>query len=605
MTKILGLHVSHDASACLLVDGELVFAVQEERLTRKKFYDGFPRESVKWILEQSSVAPRDLEIAIAGVAQHIENPVWVYLDDAIEQRPLTQWIGRIAGKIESMSQADIAKHLYFSKDAYSRYIRAELGELGLAGRPVHFFDHHECHAATAYLPTPYDEALVLTQDGRGDCLSGTVSLGRGGHLKRIIAQPSAASVAQLYAGVTKFLGFRALRHEGKITGLAAFGRDTPLREKIEGLFDIAEDGRISRVSCETLLGQIGFVKLTTREQKLINAGPIEYRESDRFGIIFQHWLAKFAAGISKEDIAYAIQAACENIVLNSTVALVRSAGHKAPLHIGLAGGLFANVKINQRIRDQVPGVGDVFVQPAMSDCGLSVGAALLLHQSRGGMRGGPLRHVYLGNDYSDASIENILRRWPSAISFEKVASVEQTVARLVAERRVVGRFNGAMEFGPRALGNRSIVLHPGDASMNQVMNQRLNRTEFMPFAPSVLDRRAADYFAGYQDHHTTADWMTITYNVHATKQKEIEATVHVDGTARPQVVRRATNPSYYKILSEFEKLTGIGCMVNTSFNMHEEPIVASPEDALRAFDQGSVDVLAIGSFVVKPQGSTA
>ena len=475
--------------------------------------------------------------------------------------------------------------------------------MALRDRPLDFFDHHECHAATAYFPTPYETALVLTQDGRGDLVSGTVSIGRGGRLERIQTQSSDDSIADLYAGVTKFLGFKPLRHEGKVTGLAAFGRDTLLREKIEALFTVAPDGRIMRRRSSELEADSGIVNLTSREQKLVKAGPVEYREFDRFGIVFQYWLARHAAGMSREDVAYAIQAATENVIQRSTINFVRHAGLSSPLNICVAGGLFANVKLNQRLRDSVPGVQDVFVQPAMSDCGLSVGAAMLMHQQDGGTRVAPLKDVYLGTRYSDDEIEAVLREWTTPISFEKVVDIEQTIARLASERRVIGRFNGPMEFGPRALGNRSILLHPGDASMNAVMNQRLKRTEFMPFAPSVLDRRASDYFVGYEDHHVTADWMTITYDVNKTKRDEIAAVVHVDGTARPQVVKEASNRSYYRILSEFEKLTGIGCMVNTSFNMHEEPIVASPQDALRAFDLGSVDVLAIGSFIVTPARS--
>ena len=156
-----------------------------------------------------------------------------------------------------------------------------------------------------------------------------------------------------------------------------------------------------------------------------------------------------------------------------------------------------------------------------------------------------------------------------------------------------------MEYGPRAQGNRSILLHPSDDRLNGIVNKRLKRTEFMPFAPSVIDFRAKDYFIGYDTKHLAAEWMTITYDVFEERQKEIEAVVHVDGTARPQVVKEAFNPSYYKILQEYNKLSGIGCIVNTSFNMHEEPIVASPEDALRAFDQGSVDILAIGNYIVQ------
>lgn len=599
MTLILGLHVSHDSSACLLRNGALELAVQEERLTRQKFHDGFPRESIKHIIAAAGVRTSDLTIAIAGQSQHIENPLWVYLADASNKQTPRQLLGRVAAKFESMTGANVAKQLYFSQSAYRGYIRDELAGLGLDGCPVQFFDHHTCHAATAFFPTPYQTALVITQDGRGDGLSGSVSVGEGASLKRLVAQPSGDSLAQLYAGVTKHLGFIPLRHEGKITGLAAFGRDTPLREQIEALFHVDPSGRLGRLSARELRKRIRALSLSERERKLINAGPEEYSEFDAFGILFQHWLAGEAEGMSREDVSFAIQMATENVMMRSISRTIDAIDPAQPVNIGLAGGLFANVKLNQRIRELDKRVGNVFVQPAMGDCGLSVGAALLAHVEMGGSRCEPLEHVYLGNDYDEAAIEQLLRRQCERLQVERVRDSTPLIARIMAQGEIVGWFNGPMEFGPRALGSRSIILHPGKAEMNDIVNKRLNRSEFMPFAPSVLDTRAADYFKGYRDDHITTDWMTITYDVYEEKRAEIAAVVHVDGTARPQVVRERTNPAYYRILKEFEKLTGIGCIVNTSFNMHEEPIVASPEDALRAFDLGSVDVLALGNFLVR------
>lgn len=601
MKAILGLHVSHDASACLIIDNEIRFAVQEERLTRTKFYDGFPRKAVQWILDQGVVDPGKLTVAIAGLKQHIENPTWVYLDEAVSAQPLARALGRLAAKAEATLPTGALKSTYFSEEVYRRYLDSELEAVGLKDRPRVFFDHHECHVAGAYLPSPYDEALIVTQDGRGDELSATYSLGRGTGWTRSFVQTADASLGQIYAGVTGHLGFKPLRHEGKITGLAAFGKDTALREKLEALFTVADNGAITRVSSAELEAQTGGkVRFDARERKLMNVAPKEYAEHTHFGITFRYWLVAHAAGMPREDVAYAVQAATENLVVKSIGAYAHASGATLPVPVGLAGGLFANVKLNQRVRE-LPEVSDVFVQPAMGDCGLSVGAALLAAQADGTLERKALRHVYTGNAYTDDEIEAVLANWPSKPVYRRSDNVEDEIGQMLADKVIIGRFNGGMEFGPRALGNRSIIIHPGDAEVNKSMNDRLRRTEFMPFAPSVLDRRSADYFIGYEDHQITTDWMTITYDVFEDKQASIEAVVHIDGTARPQVVRADTNPSYYKILEAFEARTGIGCFVNTSFNMHEEPIVASPEDALRAFDEGSVDVLAIGNFLVSPR----
>jgi len=593
---ILGVHVSHDASACLIDNGRTVFAVQEERLTREKFYDGFPKLAIKFVLERAGIDPEseDLSIAIAGNLQHLENPLMVYLGRASKPKPVASFVAKICAGIEGRAGLDILKAQYFSEKHYKSYLHDEFESLGFTRDKLdlRFFDHHLCHAATAYYPAPYENALVFTQDGRGDLLSGTCYRGRGLELEKLHSQTSGDSLAQLYAGVTKFLGFVPLRHEGKVTGLAAFGEDSELLKKFCSLFEVGEEGEIQRqdLGCDA--------DASADQLKVLKASPSEYRRFNEFGLKFQKWLEIECKDKSRELVAYAIQAASEEVMVESVLKVIEKHVAEDSIDIGVSGGLFANVKLNQRVRECSEKVNDVFVQPAMGDCGLSLGAAILEYQRQSGRRIETLLDVYLGNSYTDEEILIVLDDWESNIRFERSEYVEKEIGRLIHERKIVGRFNGKMEFGPRALGNRSILLHPRDHSMNLVVNKRLNRTEFMPFAPSVLDRRAKDYFVGYDPKHVTADWMTITYDVFEDRQKEIEAVVHVDGTARPQVVKAETNSSYYKILLEYERLSGIGCIVNTSFNMHEEPIVATPEDALRAFDHGSVDVLAIGNYLV-------
>ena len=598
---ILGLHVSHDASACLISEGKLLLAVQEERLTREKFHDGFPREAVRYILEIAKINPADVAIAVAGELQHIENPSWVYLQNANKARPVAQAVAKVAARLAGRLGIESTKTLYFSESVYKEYVNDEVKSLGFdpATTPISFFDHHLCHAATAFFPSTYDKAIILTQDGRGDRLSGSVYLGTDGNMKLVHAQSADDSVAQLYAGVTKFLNFRPLRHEGKITGLAAFGKDTELRERIEGLFSIDDEGRITKTKIQDHEFSVDTLDLSNRERRILNAGPQEYRAFDQFSISFQHWLKKHADGMSREDVAYAIQSATENVMVRSVLALLEHLKISEPINIGVSGGLFANVKLNQRIRECSPLVNDVYVQPAMGDCGLSLGAGILLAQEQDASRVSPVTHVYTGNSYSPEEIETALKNSDYEFKFRRVDNIEEAVGRMINDGIIIGWFNGSMEFGPRALGSRSIVLHPGNPEVNKTVNDRLNRTEFMPFAPSVLDYRAKDYFIGYDPKHVTTDWMTITYDVFKERQREIAAVVHIDGTARPQIVKAESNPSYYRMLQEFEKLSGIGCVVNTSFNMHEEPIVASPEDALRAFDLGGVDVLVMGPYIVE------
>ena len=598
MSSILGLHVSHDSSACVVVDGKVVSAVQEERLSRVKFDEGFPRRALEWVIRDSGVARQDLVVAVAGMKQHTETPCWNYLPTDKSWGRASRALGRLAAKVESLAPTGLLKGLYFSQDYYGTWLRNELDRSGLNAEGLFFADHHRCHAASAFYASPFRNALILTQDGRGDGLSGTCYRGSQAGLENAFEQDSGCSLGQLYAGVTAFLGFRPLRHEGKITGLAAFGSDSELREDLEALFHVGANGALGRKSSDSIARELGGIELTAREKMILRVSPAHYKEHVRFGIFFRHWLAVKASGMSREDVAYAIQCATENVMISSARRSIESYHHGGRANLCLAGGLFANVKLNQRLAE-MDEVDRIFVQPAMGDSGLAVGAAYLAGQEHGSVPRVATREVYSGLEFSDSEIEPILATWPSNIEFSRSDHVEREIGELLARGVIVGRFAGRMEFGPRALGARSILVHPGDPKVNQTINERLRRTEFMPFAPSVLDRRAADYFIGFEDGQVAADFMTVTYDVYPEQAPSIAAVVHIDGTARPQVVHQDLNPSYYSVLEEFESRTGIGCIVNTSFNMHEEPIVATPQDALRAFDQGSVDVLAIGSFVVR------
>lgn len=594
----LGLHVSHNSSACLFEDGRLIAAVQEERLRRIKQYEGFPSKAILFVLEKGGLTADDVDfIAIAGIHQHKENPNFVFHSTATVRKPLVEKASKFAASIKGRIQMTGLDNLIYPKEVYRDYIDNEINTLHFDRSKVEvkYFDHHMSHAASAFFPSGSRNALVFTQDGRGDFLSGTMYLGKDS-MSLIYAQEASSSLAQLYAGVTMYLGFTPLKHEGKITGLAAFGKDSELNRKIQNLFEIGPNGvLLKKLKTNDIISLSS--KLSLDELKIIKATADEYHDFAKFGFLFQKWLDEHASEMTREDVAFAIQDATEKILVKSVLRTLEDQGITEPIDVCLAGGIFANVKLNQRIRDCSPLVNNVFVQPAMGDEGLAIGAAILSLQENG-HNCENLKDVYLGNEYSDQEIEEELEKWTNEYRFQKFDNVEVEIAKQLNDGKVVGRFNGAMEFGPRALGNRSILIHPTNKDINDIVNKRLKRTEFMPFAPSVLDFRAKDYFVGFRESDITADWMTITYDVFPERVKEIDAVVHVDKTARPQIVKEDANPSYYKILKEFNEISGLGCFVNTSFNMHEEPIIASPYDAMRAFNLGSVDILAIGSYIV-------
>jgi carbamoyltransferase len=438
--------------------------------------------------------------------------------------------------------------------------------LGFAGEIVPH-DHHYCHAASAYHTSGWDRCAVVTMDAAGDAYCSRIYAARGGRLTPVQQVPFYHSIASYYGYATHLCGFREGHHEGKVTGLAAYGKPDKTAEVFTRL--IAYDpGRFHH----------------------INRGGYMMRAVGR--------LRRGLAGAPREDIAAGAQRHLEEQVVPYIRDAVRRTGEG---NVAVAGGLFANVKLNQRIRE-IPEVTGVWIHPHMGDGGLAVGAALALWADRAQAppdRGARWPDVYLGPTWSAAEVERILAETPG-VRWRRVPDPEHEVARLLAAGKVVARCAGRMEYGPRALGNRSILYQATDPTVNDWLNKRLRRTEFMPFAPILLAEDAPAYLKDVDARSAyAAEFMTITYAVTDRCRQEAPAVVHVDGTARPQVVTATSNPQVRRILEHYKGLTGLAVVINTSFNMHEEPIVCSPQDALRAFREGRLEVLALEDYLVE------
>jgi carbamoyltransferase len=355
--------------------------------------------------------------------------------------------------------------------------------------------------------------------------------------------------------VTSGLGFKPSRHEGKIVGLAAYGNPKLLADVLLDRFAVA-------------------------------GGDI------RINGALNHYFARALAGhFAKRDVAAAYQFVLEEVTRRAVSFWVAETGLS---RVVMSGGVHANVKLNQRIRE-IPGVEAVFVYPNMGDGGCGTGAAMLaLGHDR--MPKGGFQTVYFGPDYSDAEVRAALDA--EGLRYEQCDDVEERVADLLAGNAIVARFNGRMEYGPRALGNRSVLYPAREPEVNQWLNKQLGRTEFMPFAPACLAEEAHRLFKNLPGCEKTAEFMTITFDCTEEMKRHSPAAVHVDGTARPQLVRAENNPSFHRVLKAYHARTGIPVLINTSFNMHEEPIVGSPADAVRAFLLGNIDYLAVGPFLV-------
>jgi carbamoyltransferase len=574
--KILGLSDHITSGAAVVVDGRVVAAVNEERLARQKMVMGFPRQSIAEVLRIAGMSPGDLDaVAVASTMGHFLNE---YVDVsggkfATRETPTRRAFFAVGSRLSHLrSEVPVLERAYYDlrRPAYAwrrRRIREVLlKEFGISC-PLHFISHHLAHAASAYYASGFRDGLMVTLDGAGDGHSSHVYDVTNGMWQHLHSVPSFDSVGDYYAYVTHICGFKAGKHEGKITGLAAYGE--PRHRGVLDRFIRYDNGSIVNV---------GNCFWHAALQKLTAALPPTYE---------------------KADLAASIQCVTEEIATQYVRAWLERSGKR---HVGLAGGVFANVKVNQRIRE-IEGVESVFVYPAMSDEGLGAGAALWhWWGSCGGSWAEGSRcfdDVYLGPEFSNKQIAEALEA--EGAEFGEPRELEKEVAALLAEGAVVARFAGRMEYGPRALGNRSILYRPDVPSVNDWLNERLRRTEFMPFAPATLAEDAEDYFVGLNGTGSadTARYMTITFDCTPKMRRTCPGVVHVDGTARPQIVHERDNPRFHRIIREFKELTGLSCVVNTSFNIHEEPIVCTPQDAIRAFKVGHLDYLAIGSFLVR------
>ncbi|HSU17093.1 carbamoyltransferase family protein [Longimicrobium sp.] len=561
---ILGISPpAHESAAGLVVDGTVVAAAAEERFTRVKNQGGMPRQAIQAVLDLAGIGPRDVDaVALPWLAPRRELMLnarnWArnLPFAATSGAPLRERGAHLANYTRNI----VRDPNWASGRRLEREITQPLVEMGLAGR-IHYVDHQAAHVASAYFSSGFDRALGVSLDGYGSGAAGSFYLCEGGRMRLLQSIPYPHSLGTFYRRVTQALGFKPNRHEGKIVGLAAFGDPEVLGPRVREGFDVSRDD---------------YYRLKTPQ--------------DPYGA------RRLAGQYSREDMAAAYQTVLEEVVQRYVALYLARHGLT---HVVGAGGVFANVKMNQRVME-IPGVEKIFVYPAMSDGGVGTGAALWLAARSDGLMPRALDHVYLGPGFTEREIEAAVRE--SGLPFERAADPDAEVARLVAEGKVVARFDGRMEYGPRALGNRSILYSATDPTVNDWLNRRLNRTEFMPFAPMALAHRAGDLFHGVERARHAAEFMTVTFDCTDRMKAIAPAAVHVDGTARPQLVTERSNPGVFRMLAEYERLTGSPTVINTSFNMHEEPIVCTPRDAVRAFMDGRLDVLAAGPFVVHLNG---
>jgi carbamoyltransferase len=576
---VLGIIDSKPSTAALLDDGRVLAAVAEERLSRQKMATGMPNRAIAEVLRIAGASADDVDqVAVAqrvGVFQPEAVPWQGWFESDLG--PRTSWLhalgsglAPIVGRLPLAPRCHHALKRLVFRDRVTRIPRWLVERHGIRA-PVRFFDHHRCHAVGAWLASGFPRALVVTLDGGGDGLSGSVSLAERGELRRLASVDSYHSLGNFYSYVTALCGFKAERHEGKVTGLAALGEPRhadALRQLVE----------------------------------YRDPGAIRYRVPMYHRSALQAISRRLPRGFDRADLAASVQLVLEEVACAFIAHWLQRTGAS---QVAVAGGVFSNVKLNQRIHE-LAGVEGFFVDPSMDDGGLAVGSALALELERHDRSADellhPLPHVYLGPAFGDHEIERATRG--DDLEVARAPAIHERIAELLAAGNVVARFCGRMELGPRALGHRSILYRPDDRSVNDWLNERLARTEFMPFAPATLSEHAQRCYRGLGGAESTARFMTVTFDCTPEMKERSPGVVHVDGTARPQVVDPDTAPDLHAILERYHSRTGNPTLVNTSFNLHEEPIVCTPADALRAFQQGRLDYLAIHDLVIRRRGAS-
>lgn len=590
--RILGINSNllHDSGAAVVIEGKLVAAVNEERLRRTKQQGGVPVRSVAEVLRLTHLTPGDVdEIRYVGFSP--PQKVGAFLKTGLRLAKLLQLdlfrIGLSRNRFQSLVSRRLGPTDKHKVNLFFKVIADIWGNVQLVNRlkaqgfqgRVRYIPHHLCHLYAAYASSGFtDRSLVVNLEGTSFAYTTNLYVGEKGLLTEVVSTSDPHSSGHFYACFTEILGFRPGFHEGKVTGLSAWGR---MKEKKSA----------------------GFTKLYEVVKRTLYVAGLELRVSPQV-FLYPYYYSTYKQlppelqGFNREEIAWAAQKRLEEVIVEL---VTKAIGQTDCCRVILTGGVAANVRMNQEIK-QIPGVKEIFVYPAMGDFGNAHGAAVaparvtrwlhpkvLLHN---------LTHVYLGSGYSDSQIREVLDTF--GLRYELIRKdLPKILARFLSKGKIVCLFQGRMEYGPRALGNRSILADARSATVNERLNKALMRSDFMPFAPVILYEMRNICLQGVKGAEFAAEFMTMTFPVTEWLKKTCPAIVHVDGTARPQLIKRNVNPFYYDIVKEFYRLTGVPVLINTSFNMHEEPIVASPQDAVKSFLASGLDYLVMEKFLVQ------
>jgi carbamoyltransferase len=549
--NILGIADNHDSGAALLIDGEIVSAINQERIDREKNSSAFPWGAIDGVLAEGKLRPRDIDTIVVGTS---------YTPSAF-----LRMMPRFHQKRKHEGQFSKSLHGYMVYQSLLRrsgfdiieqrtsqwVFKKKFKERRFTHPTIVLVDHHEAHAQGAYRTQERDQCLILTLDAMGDGCSASVWMGKGGRLTKLWDQSGLAAINLFYSRITELLGFRPLRHEGKITGLSARAKpDSTLLSAFRKHVSF-RNGRFTRM-------------------------PI-FRAAHPDDPLW-----KQVCATDRDVVAATAQCVLEEVTCAYITHWIRRSECG---DIALAGGVFANVLLNQKIA-MLSEVTSMWVLPHMGDGGLALGGALGYAKTRPKA----IENIYWGPQHTSIDTLRAIQRHKSKVLRNDII-VE--AARILGNGGIIARSSGGMEWGPRALGNRSVLASVSDPNINTVLNQKLKRSEFMPFAPMVRTEDARRYFKNIEAYGRCPRFMTTCVDVTEVFRTDAPAAVHIDGTARPQIVHRESQPEIHALLTAMYEQTGIGVLINTSFNLHEEPIVCTPDESIRAAKEANLDALWI------------
>lgn len=571
---ILGINAYHgDSSACLLKDGKIINAIEEERIRRIKHWAGFPSEAIKFCLSDAGITIKDVDYITIGrnPSAHLKKKIFSSLKKLINYKFIKDRVANIK-KVTSL-KSEIAKGLGVNEND----IRAEIKHI----------EHHRSHLASAFFSSPFNEAAILSVDGFGDFSSTMIATGKGNKIDVIDSVTYPHSLGIFYTAFTQFLGFPYYGDEYKVMGLSPYGEPKYLDKMID-IVKLKENG-LFEINEEYFIHSTEGVAMTWD-----NGAPFLGRIfSDKMMEIFGKPRDKDEPLTQyHKDLAASVQQHCENVIFH----LLNSLQHRTGLkNICIAGGVAQNSVANGKIKLKTK-FENIYIPSAGYDAGTAVGSALwLYHQVLGNDDRVFVKDSYLGAHYTGDEIEQILKE--ANISYIRYNKDEETIehtAELLANGAVVGWFQGRTEFGPRALGNRSVLVHPGRQDAKDLINSKIKRREsFRPFAPSILREYVNEYFEQDDD----AFFMEKVFLIRPEKRAGLPAVTHIDGSGRLQTVHKDVSPKYYALIDKFREKTGLPILLNTSFN-ENEPIVNHPKEALDCFLRTEMDALVMGNFLV-------